>query len=153
MVQQPARHRWVIEEPHIPFDLTVVYENERIIVVDKPHFLATTPRGMWYRETALVRLRERYGEPNITPAHRLDRPTAGIVVFVRDPLPAAPIRCCFRSIAPGNAMNVWRRFIRLPRPAPAPSCTGHPREFGHWYAGRISERRGACCARRKYRGG
>ena len=53
--------------------MDVLYEDERIIVVDKPHFLATMPRGMWYRQTALIRLRERLGEPDITPAHRLDR--------------------------------------------------------------------------------
>ena len=76
-------HRWVTDEPDIPFELGVLYEDARIIVVDKPHFLATTPRGMWYRQSALIRLRERFGEPDITPAHRLDRATAGVVVFVR----------------------------------------------------------------------
>mgnify|MGYP002517983959 CR=1 FL=1 len=75
----------MIAEPRIPFEYEVLHEDERIIVIDKPHFLATTPRGMWYRQTALIRLRERYGEPDIVPAHRLDRLTAGIVVFVRDP--------------------------------------------------------------------
>lgn len=65
--------------------MDVLYEDERIIVVDKPHFLATMPRGMWYRQTALIRLRERLEEPDITPAHRLDRMTAGVLVFVRDP--------------------------------------------------------------------
>lgn len=125
----------------------MVYENERIIVVDKPHFLATTPRGMWYRETALMRLRERYREPNIIPAHRLDRPTAGIVVFVRTPLPVAPIRCCFRSIAPGSAMNVWHRFVRLPRPAPAPSMHGSPpRIWPLVRRSRIRKTRGVLCA-------
>ena len=78
-------HRYVTDEPHIPFDLDVLYEDAGIIVVDKPHFLATTPRGMWYRQTALIRLRDAYGEPDIIPAHRLDRMTAGVVVFVRDP--------------------------------------------------------------------
>lgn len=78
-------HRYVMEEPSIPFELEVLYEDAAIIVVDKPHFLATTPRGMWYRQTALMRLREAYGEPAIIPAHRLDRATAGVVVFVRDP--------------------------------------------------------------------
>ena len=63
-------HRWVSEEPHIPFDIDVVYEDAGIIVIDKPHFLATTPRGMWYRQTALIRLREMFDEPDITPAHR-----------------------------------------------------------------------------------
>ncbi|WP_206430900.1 pseudouridine synthase [Bifidobacterium samirii] len=77
-------HRYVTDEPRIPFDLDVIYEDAGIIVVDKPHFLATTPRGMWYRETALIRLREAYGDDSIVPAHRLDRMTAGIVVFVRD---------------------------------------------------------------------
>lgn len=83
--RQQKRHRYVLEEPRIPFECEVLYENDAIIVVDKPHFLATTPRGMWYRETALIRLREQYGEPDIVPAHRLDRLTAGIVVFVRKP--------------------------------------------------------------------
>lgn len=41
--------------------MDVLYEDERIIVVDKPHFLATMPRGMWYRETALIQVRERLG--------------------------------------------------------------------------------------------
>lgn len=67
--RQQKRHRYVLEEPHIPFEYGVLYENDAIIVVDKPHFLATTPRGMWYRETALIRLREQYGEPDIVPAH------------------------------------------------------------------------------------
>lgn len=83
-LKQERGHRYVTEEPHIPFDCEVLYEDERIIVADKPHFLATTPRGMWYRETALIRLRQAYDEPDIIPAHRLDRLTAGIVVFVRD---------------------------------------------------------------------
>lgn len=83
--RQQKRHRYVLEEPHIPFECEVLYENDAIIVVDKPHFLATTPRGMWYRETVLIRLREQYGEPDIVPAHRLDRLTAGIIVFVRKP--------------------------------------------------------------------
>ena len=85
------------EEPHIPFEYEVLYEDERILVIDKPHFLATTPRGMWYRETALIRLRERYGEPGIVPAHRLDRPTAGVVVFVRDPAARGAYQMLFQN--------------------------------------------------------
>ena len=64
-----------------PFDLPVLYEDEHIIVVDKPHFLPTMPRGMWYKSTALMRLRDIFGEDDIVPAHRLDRLTAGIVVL------------------------------------------------------------------------
>lgn len=77
-------HALVTDEPEIPFDLPVIYEDARIIVVDKPHFLPTMPRGMWYKSTALMRLREEFDNEDIIPAHRLDRLTAGIVVFVRD---------------------------------------------------------------------
>ena len=78
-------HRIVLEEPPIPFEPRVIYEDQRIIVVDKPHFLATMPRGMWYAGTVLIRMRQLYGEPDIIPAHRLDRATAGVLVLVRDP--------------------------------------------------------------------
>ena len=78
-------HRMVLEEPRIPFEPRIIYEDQRIIVVDKPHFLATMPRGMWYASTVLIRMRRLYGEPAIIPAHRLDRATAGVLVLVRDP--------------------------------------------------------------------
>lgn len=78
-------HRMVLEEPQIPFEPRVIYEDRRIIVVDKPHFLATMPRGMWYAGTVLIKVRRLYGEPDIIPAHRLDRATAGVLVLVRDP--------------------------------------------------------------------
>lgn len=102
----------MLEEPHIPFEYEVLYEDENIIVIDKPHFLATTPRGMWYRETALVRLCERYDEPNITPAHRLDRLTAGVVVFVRNPSARGAYRCCSKIAKPSKPTNAWHRSPR-----------------------------------------
>lgn len=76
-------HRWVTDEPDIPFSYRVLFENGRVIVIDKPHFLATTPRGMWYRNTALMRVREQFHNDEIIPAHRLDRATAGVVLFVK----------------------------------------------------------------------
>lgn len=76
-------HRFVVEEPSIPFEMTTLYEDDHIIVVDKPHFLPTTPRGMWYRSTAQMRLRENPSYADVQPAHRLDRMTAGVVLFVK----------------------------------------------------------------------
>ena len=78
-------HRMVLDEPQIPFEPRIIYEDQRIIVIDKPHFLATMPRGMWYASTVLIRMRRLYGEHDIIPAHRLDRATAGVLVLVRDP--------------------------------------------------------------------
>jgi tRNA pseudouridine32 synthase / 23S rRNA pseudouridine746 synthase len=78
-------HRDLPEETPVPFELDVLHRDEHLLVVDKPHFLATTPRGGHVAETALVRLRRRLALPELTPAHRLDRATAGVLLFVVDP--------------------------------------------------------------------
>lgn len=68
-------------EPTVPFSLDVLHRDENILVVDKPHFLATTPRGAYIARSALVLLRRRFDLPELSPAHRLDRLTAGVLVF------------------------------------------------------------------------
>ena len=78
-------HRDLPDEVPVPFDIPVVYRDDGILVVDKPHFLATIPRGKHILQTALVRLRTELGLPHLSPAHRLDRVTAGLVLFVIDP--------------------------------------------------------------------
>ncbi len=74
-------HRPLAPEVIVPFEIEVLYADERIVVVDKPHFLATTPRGAHIRESVLVRLRGSLGLPDLAPAHRLDRLTAGVLVL------------------------------------------------------------------------
>ncbi|UTT49324.1 pseudouridine synthase [Rhodococcus gordoniae] len=68
-------------QPRVPFEIDILHRDENLLVVDKPHFLATTPRGSWVTETALVRLRTELDLPELSPAHRLDRLTAGVLVF------------------------------------------------------------------------
>lgn len=75
-------HRDLPEEVPVPFELEVVHRDEHLVVVDKPHFLATTPRGSHVVQTALSRLRRDLALPELIPAHRLDRLTAGLVMFV-----------------------------------------------------------------------
>ncbi|MEV0953672.1 pseudouridine synthase [Promicromonospora sp. NPDC050249] len=72
-------------EDKIPFEPEVLHRDENLLVVDKPHFLATMPRGRWIRETALVRLRVALDLPELSPAHRLDRGTAGVLVLTVRP--------------------------------------------------------------------
>jgi tRNA pseudouridine32 synthase/23S rRNA pseudouridine746 synthase len=72
-------------EERIPFEPEVLHRDENLLVVDKPHFLATMPRGRWVRETALVRLRVALDLPELSPAHRLDRGTAGVLVLTVRP--------------------------------------------------------------------
>ncbi|MFE4620856.1 pseudouridine synthase [Streptomyces sp. NPDC056747] len=75
-------HRDFPAEVPVPFGIGVVYRDERILVADKPHFLATMPRGRHVTETAMARLRRELGLPRLQPSHRLDRLTAGLVLFV-----------------------------------------------------------------------
>lgn len=72
-------------ERRVPFEIDVLYRDENLLVIDKPHFLATTPRGDYIVESAVVRLRRRFDLPNLSPLHRLDRVTAGVVVFSLNP--------------------------------------------------------------------
>ena len=74
-------YRDLPDEVPVPFDIPVLYRDDDIVVVDKPHFLATMPRGSHVAQTALVRLRKELGLPELSPAHRLDRLTAGVLLF------------------------------------------------------------------------
>ena len=74
-------YRDLPEEVEVPFDIPVLYRDDDILVVDKPHFLATMPRGSHVAQTALVRLRRDLDLPELSPAHRLDRLTSGVLLF------------------------------------------------------------------------
>jgi tRNA pseudouridine32 synthase/23S rRNA pseudouridine746 synthase len=74
-------YRELAAETPIPFEEQVLYRDEHLVVADKPHFLPMTPSGRFVRETLLVRLKARLGIADLTPIHRLDRETAGVVVF------------------------------------------------------------------------
>ncbi len=74
-------YRDLPDEVPVPFDIPILHRDENIVVVDKPHFLATMPRGGHVAQTALVRLRRSLDLPELSPAHRLDRLTAGVLLF------------------------------------------------------------------------
>lgn len=78
-------YREVPAEMPVPFEAEILHRDERLLVVDKPHFLAMIPAGRHLHETLLVRLRKQLGLPELTPIHRLDRETAGAVMFCLDP--------------------------------------------------------------------
>ena len=74
-------YRAVDEEPRIPFDEVVLFQDEHLVVADKPHFLPVTPSGHYLQETLLVRLKKHLGIDALIPIHRIDRETAGVVAF------------------------------------------------------------------------
>ncbi len=73
--------REIENEPAIPVEATVVYVDEHLLVADKPHFLPVVPSGRFVRETLLWRLIEQFNNPDLSPLHRIDRDTAGLVMF------------------------------------------------------------------------
>ncbi len=74
-------HRDVKPEPEVPGRIHLIHQDERIVVVDKPPFLATIPRGTHIRQSVVVRLRDELSLPELTPMHRLDRATSGLLAL------------------------------------------------------------------------
>lgn len=78
-------YREVEQEPNIPFQETILYQDENLLVADKPHFLPVTPNSVYVNQCLLYRLRKSTGMDDLTPIHRIDRWTAGIVMFSTNP--------------------------------------------------------------------
>lgn len=78
-------YRELPPEERLPVEINILHQDENLLVVDKPHFLPTTPGGMYVAESALVRLRVALDIPDLIPMHRLDRMTAGILLFSTNP--------------------------------------------------------------------
>ncbi|BCL31839.1 pseudouridylate synthase [Streptomyces aurantiacus] len=106
-------HRELPDEERVPFPVEVVYRDEHIVVADKPHFIATTPRGSHVTETVLARLRRELGVPALGAAHRLDRLTAGLVLFTVRPEERGAYQSLFRD-----------RLVRKEYEAVAPYAQG-----------------------------
>lgn len=89
--------REVVDEPVIPFVESVLHLDEHLVVADKPHFLPVTPAGGFVRETLLARLVQRLGNADLVPLHRIDRDTAGLVLFSASPATRAAYQALFRE--------------------------------------------------------
>lgn len=115
---QPDRWLWyfrmVEDERPVPFEMPILHADERLIAVDKPHFLATTPGGRYLLETALTRVRRHFGEDDITPLHRLDRETAGILLFCRDPALRGAYQSLFQQGRVDKEYEAVAPFLDLP---------------------------------------
>jgi tRNA pseudouridine32 synthase / 23S rRNA pseudouridine746 synthase len=84
-------------ERHIPFEHTVLYQDAYIVVADKPHFLPVVPSGKYVQETLLVRLKRQLNIDTLAPAHRIDRDTAGLVLFTVQPQQRGAYQALFRK--------------------------------------------------------
>jgi len=98
---QPNTHliyfRRLAREPEIPFEEEILFQDEHILVADKPHFLPVTPSGLYLHQTLLNRLKKKTGIQTLSPIHRIDRDTAGLVLFSIQPDERAAYQKLFRD--------------------------------------------------------
>ena len=110
-------YRSIQGEPRIPFDELLLFQDDHLAVVDKPHFLPVLPSGQYLQETVLVRLKRKLGIDHIVPIHRIDRDTAGIVMFSLQPATRNAYHALFRQHAVHKsyqAIAPWRPELRFP---------------------------------------
>jgi tRNA pseudouridine32 synthase/23S rRNA pseudouridine746 synthase len=120
---------WYYREPpvelEIPFDSEILHQDDDLVVVDKPHFLPTTPAGKYLQNSALVRLRKLLGNDDLTPIHRLDRATAGILMFSARPATRGAYQTLFQERA---IEKLYEAVSALPEgwDAASPALAGQP---------------------------
>ena len=110
-------YRAVDVEGRIPFEESVLYQDDHLVVADKPHFLPVTPSGHYLQETLLVRLKKRLGIDTLIPIHRIDRETAGLVLFSIKPDERNAYQALFRDHAVTKhyeAIAPWRLDLTWP---------------------------------------
>ena len=108
--------RELADEPQLPSDMPVLYEDEHVLAIDKPHFLPTTPRGSYIAQTALTKLRVREQNPLLIPIHRLDRPTAGVLLFAKTVEARRPFQMMFQH---RQVSKAYRAVAPVPADAAA----------------------------------
>lgn len=104
-------YRELDQETPIPFFETIIYQDEHLLVVDKPHFLPVVPAGRFLRETLLARLRLQGQPDSLVPIHRLDRETAGLVLFSRNAKTRGSYTALFRE---HQVKKVYEALASLP---------------------------------------
>lgn len=111
-------YRELPAEPAIPFEADVIHRDEHLLVADKPHFLPVVPAGKYLQQTLLVRLKREFGLPELSPIHRIDRDTAGLVVFSVQRATRGSYQALFRDRAIDKAYEAvapWREELAFPR--------------------------------------
>ena len=109
--------RELAQEAEVPFHEQVVFQDEHLVVADKPHFLPVTPGGRYVQQSLLVRLKRRLGLPDLSPLHRIDRETAGLVVFSVRPQDRDAYQRLFRERQVHKAYEAiarWRGDLAWP---------------------------------------
>ena len=105
-------YREVLDEAPIPFIETILHVDEHLVVADKPHFLPVVPSGSFVEQTLLRRLIRRLGNADLVPLHRIDRGTAGLVLFS----PNRSSRSAYQALF--QQQQIEKRYEALALPLP-----------------------------------
>lgn len=111
-------YRSLAAEPELPFAEQVVYRDEHLVVADKPHFMPVVPSGRYLHSTLLVRLKRQLGLPELSPLHRIDRDTAGLVLLSVQQATRGRYQALFRDrqiVKHYDAVAPWREDLVFPR--------------------------------------
>ncbi|WP_026435122.1 pseudouridine synthase [Acidovorax sp. JHL-9] len=111
-------YRSLPAEPMLPFSEAVLYQDEHLVVADKPHFMSVTPSGRHLHNTLLVRLKRQLGLPQLSPLHRIDRDTAGLVLLSVQQRTRGAYQALFRDrqiTKHYDAIAPWRADLAFPR--------------------------------------
>lgn len=122
-------YRALESEPRVPFEASVLFQDEHLVVADKPHFLPVTPSGHYLQETLLVRLKNSLGLNSLTPLHRIDRETAGLVLFSVNPAERDAYQALFRQhevTKHYEAIALWREGLGFPLTRKSRIVQGEP---------------------------
>jgi tRNA pseudouridine32 synthase/23S rRNA pseudouridine746 synthase len=103
-------YRRVPEEPELPLKARVLFQDAQLVVADKPHFMPVTPAGRYVRSSLLVQLKEGLGIDTLSPLHRIDRETAGLVLFSVNPQDVTPIKHCLGIV---KCIRLTKRLHRI----------------------------------------
>jgi tRNA pseudouridine32 synthase/23S rRNA pseudouridine746 synthase len=102
--------REVAAEPQIPFEEQILHVDEHLVVVDKPHFVPVMPSGGFVEQTLARRVMRKLGNPDLVPLHRIDRVTAGLVLFSARPDSRGAYQALFRE------RRIAKRYLAVAPP-------------------------------------
>lgn len=111
-------YRHIEDEPQLPEQASIVFEDAHLVVADKPHFMPVTPGGRYVQQSLLVQLKNLTGLDDLVPLHRIDRETAGLVLLGKRKADRDAYYALFRkqhihktyhAVAPFRAELTWPR--------------------------------------------
>lgn len=104
-------YREVVTEPVVAAAHHILYQDAHILVACKPHGLPVIPGGEFVNECLLERVRRETGLTDVAPVHRLDRDTAGLVLFSLEPCTRPAY---YQLFATGQIQKTYQAVAHLP---------------------------------------